>query len=112
MVVLVSLAKTCECLWIVPDNHGLHTIGNGGLPRIVLPHSLVSAALIQRDAIAMMLPYRLPSKRTKGFTDSDDVLCALQNLRVGDRRHPKFRAGIPRDPRVGWTAPVSGHFVE
>lgn len=85
MVVVVSLAKASKCLWIMPDNHGLHTIGNGGLPRIVLPHSLVSAALVQGHAIAMLPSNRLPSKRTKGLTDGCSVFCALQNLRIRHR---------------------------
>ena len=88
MVVFVSLAKASECLRIMPDNHGLHTIGNCGLPRIVLPHSLVSAALIQRGAVAMLPSYRLPSKRAKGLTDGCSIFCALQNLRIRDRRYP------------------------
>jgi len=28
------------------DNNSLHTIGNGGLPRIVFTHSLISASLV------------------------------------------------------------------
>jgi hypothetical protein len=112
VVVIVSLAKARECLRIMPDNHSLHTIGNGGLPRIVLPHSLLSAALVQRGAIAMLPSYRLPSKRAKGLTDSRSIFCALQYLCVGDRRHPEVGTGIPRNPSVGWTAPVGGYLVE
>ena len=67
LVVVVSLAKASECLRIMPDNHRLPTIGNGGLPRIVLPHSLIGASLVQRDAIPVLPTYRLPTKRAKGL---------------------------------------------
>ncbi len=112
MVVVVSLAKASECLRLMPDNHGLHAIGDGGLPRIVLPHSLVRATLVQCDAITMVPSYRLPSKRAKGLPDGCSIFCALQDLRIRDRRHPKVGAGIPRNPGMSWTAPVGGHLVE
>gem|GEM_PF-1934260 len=96
----------------MPDNHSLHTFGHGGLPRIVFPHALISASLVQRDAIAMLPPYRLPTKRAQGLTDGYRIFCALQNLRIRDRRHPKIGTGIPRKPSVGWTAPVGGYLVE
>jgi hypothetical protein len=112
MVVIVSLAKASKRLRIMPDNHGLHTIGNGDLPRIVLPHSLVSAALVERDAITLLPSYRLPSKRAKGFTNGCSIFCARQNLRIRDRRQPKLGTGIPRNPSMSWTAPVGSHLVE
>jgi hypothetical protein len=112
LVVVVSLAKASECLRIMPDNHGLHTIGNGGLPRIVLPHSLISAALVQRDAIAMLPSYRLPTKRAKDLANGYSIFSALQNLRIRDWRHPKVGASISRNPSMSRTAPIGGHLVE
>jgi hypothetical protein len=69
----------------VADYNRLHTIGNGGLPCIVFTHSLISASLVQRDAIAMLLTYRLPTKRAKGLT---------YGYVTGDtqRSAPEFRA--------------------
>jgi len=67
------------------DNNRLHTIGNGGLQRIVFTHSLISASLVQRDAIAMLLTYRLPTKRAKGLTNGYGIFSALHYLRIRDR---------------------------
>ncbi len=69
MMVIVSLTQTSKCLRIMPDDHSLHAVGNGNLPRIVLSHTLVSATLVQRNTISMLLPYSLPSERTKSLTD-------------------------------------------
>ena len=112
MVVVVSLAKAGECLRIMPDNHGLHTIGDGDLPRIVLSQSLVGATLVQRGAITLLPSYRLPSKCAKDLTHGSSIYCALQNFCIRDRRNPKVGTGIPGDPGMGWTAPVGGHLVE
>ena len=111
-MILVSWAKASECFGIMPNNYGFHTIGNGGLPRIVFPHSLVSAALVQRNAIAVLPTNRLPSKRAKGLTHGSSIFRTLQNLGIRDWRHPKIGTGIPRNPGMGGTAPAGGHFIE
>ena len=85
MVVIVSLTQASKCLWIMSDDDGLHAVGNGGLPRIVLSHALVSATLVQRNTISMLLPYSLPSERTKSLTDGCGIVCALQYFGIGDR---------------------------
>ena len=84
-MVLVSLAKPSEGLRIMADNNRLHTIGNRGQPRIVFTHSLISASLVQRDAIAMLLTYRLPTKRAEGLTNGYGIFSALHYLRIRDR---------------------------
>ncbi len=84
-MVIVSLAQASKCVRIMPDDHGLHAIGNGGLPRIVLSHALVSATLVQRNTISMLLPYSLPSERAKSLTDGCGIFCTLQHFGIGDR---------------------------
>jgi hypothetical protein len=84
-MVVVSLAKPSECLRIMADNNSLHTIGNGGLPRIVFTHSLISASLVQRNAIAMLLTYRLLPKRAEGLTNGYGIFSGLHYLRIRDR---------------------------
>ena len=84
-MIVVSLAKPSECLRIVADNNRLHTIGHGDLPRIVFTHSLISASLVQRDAIALLPTYRLPTKRGEGLTNGYGIFSALHYLRIRDR---------------------------
>ena len=84
-MVLVAQAQPAKRLWVVTDNHRVHALGNGDLPRIILAHSLGSAALAKGRSLGVLVADGLPAEGAKNLSHGSGVGCAFEHLSGSDR---------------------------
>jgi len=111
-VVLVTWAEPFEGLGVVPNNHSVHALGDGDLPRVILADALDCAALAQRRTLGVLTPDRLSAERAKRLTDRSGVRCAFEHFGGCHRGNPKFCPRIARGPCSCRPLLVRGDLIE
>lgn len=111
-MVFVTVAETVESPWVMTDNHRVHALGDGDLPRIILAHALRGTTLAQSCPLGVLMPDGLPAERTKNLSHRRSVRSAFEHLSRGHRRNPKFCSGIASGPRSRGPTLVRRDLVE
>lgn len=111
-MIFVTVAETVESPWVVTDNHRVHALGDGNLPRIILAHALRGTTLAESCALGMLMPDGLPAERTKNLSHGPSIRSAFKHLSRSHRRNPKFCSGIASSPRSRGPPLVRRNLVE
>lgn len=110
-MIIVTRTQLGKRFRIVPNDHGVHALGNGNLPGIVFAHALIGAALAQGRPFPVLTPNGLPSKSTKRLAHCLGIIRVFQNLHVGNERNPKISPGVAPKPSVSRSGFAAGHLI-
>ena len=111
-MVLVASAQPLKGLGVVPDNHGVHALGDRDLPGVILAQALGCPALAQRRTLGVLTPDGLPAERAKRLADRNGVRCPFEHFSGCHRRNPKFGSRIAHGPCSRRSALVRGDLIE
>jgi hypothetical protein len=111
-VIFVTVAKTVKSSWVVTDNHRVHALSNGYLPRIILAHPLRGATLAEGRSLGVLMADGLPAESAKHLAHCRGIRCSFQHLSGSHRRNPKLCSRIARSPCSGRPALVRRNLVE
>lgn len=97
---------------VVPHQIGVHALGYGNLPRVVLTQAVGGVTLTQSDAVRLGVADDLPAVADEHRAYRFLVDRTLHHLRPRDRADPNLRGRIALQPARGRPGTPAGGFIE